>query len=150
MPRLSLILASLALMFSGLGTPVLADPAIFYSRGNAAISGYDTVAYFTRGAPMPGQPDIAVMWKGVIWYFTSVAHREAFEANPRAYAPQYGGYCAYAMSRGYRASTEPEAWHIVNGKLYLIHSLPVHEIWAGDIDGNIVRANANWPGVLHD
>lgn len=150
MTRLRQILASLALILSGLALPVQADTPIFYARDTAAISGYDTVAYFTVGEPVQGQPNITVMWKGVIWHFANLAHREAFEANPRAYAPQYGGYCAYAVSLGHRDSTQPEAWHIVNGKLYLIHNPMVHRLWTRDINGNIAKANGNWPDVLSE
>ncbi|MFT7594247.1 MAG: YHS domain-containing protein [Paracoccaceae bacterium] len=150
MPNCRFFLAYLAILLSAVAAPSRADVPIFYAADGAAINGYDTVAYFTDGTPVKGKADYAVMWKGVVWQFSNLQNRETFEADPRSYAPQYGGYCAYAVSRGFRASTAPEAWRIVAGKLYLIHTPVVHQLWARDIDGNIARADVNWPGVLHD
>ncbi|MEY8838928.1 YHS domain-containing (seleno)protein, partial [Cribrihabitans sp. XS_ASV171] len=87
---------------------------------------------------------------GVEWHFTSSANRETFEANPRAYAPQFGGYCAYAVANGYTAATDPHAWHIVDGKLYLTHSARADVLWQQDMAGNIARARSHWPGVLFE
>lgn len=148
MPRRRIILAFLALLFSGIIAPLRADAPVFFSGGDSAINGYDTVAYFTLGEPVRGRTEISVMWKGAVWQFANQANREAFEANPWAFAPQYGGYCAYGVSLGYRDSTEPGAWYITDGKLYLINALYVRAIWKLDVAGNIIRADANWPGVL--
>jgi len=150
MPFYRLFLSSIALLLCAGFTPLRADTPIFYTGGDSAINGYDTVAYFTDGEPIEGRADIAVMWKGVVWQFNSQAHREAFEANPRAYAPQFGGYCAYGVALGYWDRTEPEAWQIVNGKLYLIRSPHVQRLWMQDTIGHIAQANANWPAVLRD
>lgn len=128
----------------------LAETPMFYTLQGAAMSGYDPVTYFNGKGPQRGQPAIAVMWKGAVWHFANDANREAFEANPRAYAPQFGGYCAYAMAQGYATSTEPELWHIVDGKLYLTHSEPIDVLWQQDRDENIALAEANWPAVLYD
>jgi len=148
MLRRHLILSSFVLLLSGLPAPVRAETPMFFSDGGSAINGYDTVAYFTSGTPVKGNSDITSMWKGVIWRFSSQANREAFEASPWAYAPQYGGYCAYGVSLGYRDTTEPDAWQIVDGKLYLIRTLFVRSVWKLDIGRHIASANANWPGVL--
>ena len=113
-----------------------------------AVDGTDVVAYFTQGAPVAGDPAIALDYMGVTWRFSSDANREAFTANPAAYAPQYGGYCAYAVSQGYTAPTVPEAWTIVDDKLYLNFSTSVKHRWERDIPGHIAAANANWPAVL--
>ncbi|WP_146344853.1 YHS domain-containing (seleno)protein [Falsiphaeobacter marinintestinus] len=144
-----LLFATAILMFAVLG-PVRADTPIFHARDGAAIGGYDTVAYFTTGAAVPGTPEIVVMWKGVVWQFASQSHRDAFEANPRAYAPQYGGYCAFAVSQGYTVGTDPEIWRIIDGKLYLIHNASVLSRWLTDLDGNLVMSETNWPSVLFD
>ncbi|WP_240482138.1 YHS domain-containing (seleno)protein [Ruegeria marisrubri] len=125
-----------------------ADSPVFYSADGAAVSGYDAVAYFMTGQPVMGDPDISVMWKGVVWRFVSQKNREAFEANPRAFAPQFGGYCAYAVGKGYLMSADPTAWRIVDGKLYLTHSAEVADMWQEDIPGNIVLAEQHWPQVL--
>ncbi len=122
-------------------------PPVFQSDG-IALSGHDAVAYFTDSEPVPGNPDYSVSWNGATWYFANEKNRDLFEQEPEAYAPQYGGYCAYAVSNGYTASTVPEAWRIVDGKLYLNYSLGVRERWQQDIPGNIERADGNWPEVL--
>ena len=72
-----------------------------------------------------------------------------FAANPEKYAPQYGGYCAWAVSQGYTASTDPEAWKIVDGKLYLNYSKSVQLTWEQDAAGNIAAADENWLTVLN-
>jgi len=150
MPYRRLVPAIISLFFAGLITQARADAPMFYTGGDSAINGFDTVAYFKRGEPVEGKAEIAVMWKGAIWKFASESNREAFEADPRAYAPQYGGYCAYGVSLGYRDTTEPDAWQIVNGKLYLIRTLYVRGLWKQDMAGHIARADANWPGVLNE
>ncbi len=122
-------------------------PPVF-SPDNVAINGYDPVGYFADGQPVKGNKDYSVVWRGTTWHFASEANRDQFEMNPAAYAPQYGGYCAYAVSRGYTATTAPEAWRIVDDKLYLNYSLNVREIWSQDIPGNIKKADRNWPDVL--
>ena len=138
------VLASLLLF----GAVARADMPAFYSSKGAAIGGYDTVAYFTAGKAVRGEPDIAVMWKGALWLFSSRRNRDIFEANPRAYAPQYGGYCAYAMAKGRASGVNPEAWRIVDGKLYLIHDRVYMKVWLRDPAQYIVLGNRNWPAAL--
>lgn len=131
-----------------IGSAARADAPMFFTQGGVAIRGFDTVAYFRNGAPERGSPDISVMWKAASWHFSSHENREAFEANPRAFAPQFGGYCAYAVGRGYLTETDPSTWRIVEDKLYLVHSPDVARLWLQDIPGNIALAEENWPGVL--
>ena len=128
-------------------TAVAGQPPVF-AAGGPAINGYDPLAYFTEDKPVKGDPAHAHDWNGATWHFASAANREAFAADPAAYAPQYGGYCAYAVSKGYTAKTEPDAWTVHEGRLYLNYNTTVREIWSEDIPGNIRRADANWPGVL--
>ena len=109
--------------------------------------GYDVVAYFS-GQSAKGKEDIAAEWGGAIWRFANADNRAAFEADPVKFAPQYGGYCAYAVSKGATAKGDPEAWTVVDGKLYLNFSEGVRETWRQDIPGNISAADANWPKVL--
>ena len=125
------------------------DGVIFTKRG-LAIRGTDPVAYFTQGGPRRGMKDVTFDWMGATWAFTSKNHRDAFAEDPEAYAPQFGGYCAWAVSRNYTASTDPEAWRIVDGKLYLNYSKKVQGWWEGDIPGNIAKGEANWPGLRAD
>ncbi|NER83294.1 MAG: YHS domain-containing protein [Leptolyngbya sp. SIO1D8] len=113
-----------------------------------AIRGADAVAYFTESAAVLGSADYEYEWNGATWRFSSAANMEAFKANPEAYAPQYGGYCAKALSEGNLASVDPRAWLIVDGKLYLNYSDDVQAQWVEDIPGNIEKADAFWPGVL--
>jgi len=128
--------------------PALAATPRIYAEGGVAIDGTDPVAYFTEGGPVVGAPGISLDWSDVTWRFASEANRAAFQEDPEAYAPQYGGWCAWAVAEGYTASTVPEAWRIVDGKLYLNFSRRVQRRWERDIPGNIARADANWPGVL--
>jgi len=130
------------------GPALAAEPAIF-ARDGVAIRGYDPVAYFTQGAPTKGSDAHRHDWNGTTWHFASEENRAAFAENPEGYAPQYGGYCAWAVAEGYTASTVPEAWRIVDGKLYLNYSRGVQRRWARDIPGNIARGDANWPAVLN-
>lgn len=143
---------ALALMGAALAlpaaAPVWADQPMIHARSGLAIGGYDPVAYFTQGKPVKGKSAHKVMWKGAVWTFASAAHREAFEADPRRFAPQFGGYCAYAVSRGYTAKTDPKAWKVHEGRLYLNYSTQVRTLWSRDIPGNIALARGNWPGVL--
>lgn len=124
-----------------------ATPKVYAERG-IAVDGTDVVAYFTQGAPTAGNPDITHTWNGVVWRFSNTDNRDAFATDPEKYAPQYGGYCAYAVSEGYTASTTPEAWRIENGKLYLNYSRRIQRRWERDIPGRITAADANWPDVL--
>jgi YHS domain-containing protein len=124
-----------------------ADPPVF-ATDEGAIRGYDPVAYFTDGKPVKGSDDFTFEWNGATFKFASSANLAEFRADPEKYAPRYGGYCAYAVSEGYTASTVPEAWTIHEGRLYLNYSLGVRERWKKDIPGRTTAADANWPGVL--
>jgi hypothetical protein len=86
-------------------------------------------------------------WQGTTWIFASAENRDRFQADPERYAPQYGGYCAYAVSKGHTASIDPKAWTIVDGKLYLNYSKGVKKKWEQDVPGNIVKADKNWPDL---
>jgi len=127
-----------------------ADSPMFYSAEGAAISGYDPVAYFTVGRAVRGKLEYTIVWKRAVWRFSTSENQAKFEANPRAYAPQYGGYCAYGVAHGGLSPTKPDAWVIHDGRLYLIHSTGVREIWSQDAAGHVARANGNWPSVLRD
>jgi hypothetical protein len=123
-------------------------PAVNTRAGGLAIRGYDPVAYVVGGAPAMGNPKYEYRWNDAVWQFTSPANRARFIKDPGRYAPQFGGYCAWAISRGYTADADPDAWRIVDGRLYLIYSKAVQRRWEQDVEGNIVKARANWPAVL--
>jgi len=113
-----------------------------------AIKGHDPVAYFDAGKPLEGSSDFETAWGGVTWRFASAANRDKFVKEPAKFAPQYGGYCSWAVSQGYTADIDPEAWKIVDGKLYLNYNSEVQAKWQLDIPGNIRKADANWPGLV--
>jgi YHS domain-containing protein len=139
------ILLSISL-FVILGINAFAQAEIFSTK-EGAINGYDPVAYFTEGKPIVGTKENAFVWKGETWYFSSTANLNTFKSSPEKYAPQFGGYCAYGLSRGYKAKSEPDAWTITNGKLYLNYNLDVRKIWNEKQSEFIDKANQNWPAV---
>lgn len=120
----------------------------FFAEDGIAIRGADPVAYFTQGEAVIGSSEFEYEWNGATWRFASAEHRDLFAANPEQYAPEYGGYCAWAVSQGYTAPVDPEAWRIVDGKLYLNYDQRIQQRWSQDVEGNIAQADANWPGVL--
>lgn len=130
--------------------PVQAKDAEIYTGifSTLAVGGYDAVAYFKENKPVKGVPAFTFDYKGAKWQFASADNLNAFKANPAAYAPQYGGYCAWAVSQGYTASGDPLVWNIVNGRLFLNYDRSVQATWSKDIPGHITRADKNWPGVL--
>jgi len=126
-----------------------ASPEIFTSNGSGlAMGGYDAVAYFKDGKPVPGSKDITTSWKGATWRFVSAENRDAFAAKPESYAPQFGGYCAFAVAHGSTAPGDPKVWKIVDGKLYLNLSPGVQKQWERDIPGNISRGTQNWSRIV--
>jgi YHS domain-containing protein len=147
--KLTLAVA-LALAPLAIAGPALADKApIWTSFGsNVAIRGYDPVAYFTVGAPTMGSSNIKTTYQGAEFHFANAANRSAFVANPARYAPQFGGYCAWAVGHGYTAGIDPQAWAIVDGKLYLNYNRSVQGQWQADRANQIRAANQNWPNVL--
>lgn len=124
-----------------------AKPPVFSTR-KGAIRGYDPVAYFTQNAAVKGASDITSTHEGAVFHFATPENKAAFDANPAKFAPQYGGYCAWAVSQGYTASIDPEAFDIRGGKLYLNYSKRIQRKWLGDVAGNIAKGDANWPNVL--
>lgn len=115
---------------------------------STAVDGHDPVAYFVEGKPVAGSASITYQWNGVTWRFASEKNRDAFTAAPAKYAPQYGGYCAWAVSQGYTAKGDPNHWKVVDGKLYLNYDASVQRNWEKDIPGHIGNADRNWPKVL--
>ncbi|MGF1536247.1 MAG: YHS domain-containing (seleno)protein, partial [Elainellaceae cyanobacterium] len=123
-------------------------PPVYNAPNGFAIRGADPVAYFTEGEAVIGSPEFQYEWNGATWTFASAENRDLFASNPEAYAPEYGGYCAQALSEGNLVSTDPDAWEIVDGKLYLNYSLEVQQQWLTDVPGHIAMADANWPEIL--
>jgi YHS domain-containing protein len=123
---------------------------IYIDQNGIALKGQDVVSYFTQGKVMAGSSKYIYKWKGATWQFSSALNRDLFAKNPMNYAPQYGGYCAKAVSEGNLAKTEADSWKIVDGKLYLNYDKAVQAEWMQDISGNIKKADANWPTVLNN
>lgn len=125
-----------------------AQAASIINRANSgpALLGHDPVAYFRAGQPVPGQARFNTEWQGASWWFANDENRQAFVADPERYAPQYGGYCAYAMAGDAFASGDPRRWKIVEGKLYLNANLLAQKLWERDIPAKIKSADGYWPG----
>ena len=146
---IAFLLLVLGLAFTA--APVMAaDPAppVSADAEGLAIRGYDPTGYFTAGRPVLGVPEHNVRWNGAIWHFASAETRARFVADPEAYAPAFGGYCAWAVSQNYIAHGDPNYWRIVGGRLYLNANARAKELWEADLDGAIRSGHANWPTVL--
>ena len=112
-----------------------------------ALKGYDAVAYFQQNQPVKGALQFNFQWMKATWLFSSAANRDQFAADPQRCAPQYGGFCWYAVSQGHTAPIDPEAWRIIDGKLYLNYSKGVQNKWEKDKARYILKADQNWPNL---
>lgn len=139
---LTLILGAAALLLPA--TLFAANPVNKSFFGDVAIEGYDAVAYFTAGKPVEGTKEHTVSYQDANWRFASAENRALFAADPEKYAPQYGGYCAFAVANGSKAGIDPESWKVVDGKLYLNYSKAIQKKWLEDVPGFIEKADANW------
>jgi len=126
---------------------IFRNEGLVYADNGRAVRGADVVAYFDEGQRVEGSDHFATEWRGALWCFASADHQAEFEANPRAFAPRYGGYCAYAMSLNMAIASDPVAWRIHDKRLYLFHTDRAIANWEADVAGNIARADANWPGI---
>ena len=142
-----------AALFAGLSFSALASFAVAGSDAvpavNAAdgigLKGYDPVAYFVNGRPTKGGDQNRLQWKGVTYRFASAQNLARFKSDPEKYLPQYGGYCAYAMSLDRIADIDPSRWAIVDGRLFLNNGLIAQTLWSRNKSGNISSADHNWP-----
>ncbi len=152
MPSRRMFVALTAALPAGLVLPKgarAASPPRNVEHG-LAVAGADPVAYFAEGRAVAGSTAHPLIWDGATWLFASGENRAVFEANPLAYAPRYGGYCAWAVSQGYLAPIDPEAFTVHGGALYLNYSKNVRRRFRHKIDRQIARADANWPAVLDE
>jgi len=124
------------------------DPIYTGIFNNNAVGGYDAVSYFTDGKATPGVKEFSYTYKNATWFFASQAHLDLFKASPEKYAPQYGGYCAYALAKNDLVSSDPEAWRIVDGKLYLNYSNDIQKTWEATQSDYIQKADGLWPAIL--
>lgn len=139
---LSVLCIAILIQFS-----LQAQKSATFIQSDKAIRGYDPVSYFSESKPVKGNDKWVYDWNNANWYFSSLQNLELFKANPEKYAPQYGGYCAYGLSNGYKAPTDADAWTIENGKLYLNYNTEVRELWNKERKERIEKADKNWPRV---
>lgn len=117
-------------------------------KSGVALKGYDPVAYFTDNAPVKGDSRFSSTYRGATYYFANDEHKKLFESDPTKYEPQFGGFCAYGVSKGYTVKIEPDAFQVVDGRLLLQYDKSVREKFQQDTTGNLKRADSNWPGIL--
>ena len=146
----SFVIASFSVLFLTLSTNVLAgeDPIYTSFLSNEAVGGFDVVTYFESDGPQEGKDKYSYDYLGAEWLFVSQENLEKFKQNPEKYAPQYGGYCAYAAALGSTAKGEPDQWHIHENKLYLNYDANIKDRWVRDKENYIVQGDANWPKIL--
>ena len=144
---LFIIVAIFTVAFS---SQAYAKDAVYTSLfSSEAVSGYDTVAYFTESKAVKGQDSFSTEWNGATWLFSSAENLEKFKNNPEKYAPQYGGYCAWAVANGSLASSDPKQWHIENGKLYLNYNKDIKEKWLPDRATLIPQADSKFSTLIN-
>jgi len=119
----------------------------FNETDGVAIGGFDPVSYVAEQKAVRGSAEFTSLYQGSVFQFSNAANRNAFAANPQKFAPRYAGYCAFGVSRGYKAVTSPDAFTVVDGKLYLNYNLAVKSMWARDMPGYISKADGNWAAV---
>jgi len=136
---------TLALSLALAASPAMAGEV--HETDGIGIKGHDPVAYFDQGRAVAGKAELSVEYAGVTYRFATTEHRQAFRADPAKYLPQYGGFCAFGVAGGYKADIDPEAFSLVDGKLYLNYSKSIRTKWLGDVPGYIGKAEAKWPEV---
>lgn len=147
---ISVLFFALTLLVAG---PILANNAVNATGGYTlagaplALRGYDPVAYFEEGKAVEGQASLQAVHAGATYQFSSEANQQAFEANPERFAPQFGGFCAFGVALGKKFDGDPQAWKIVDGKLYLNLNGDIQQKWQEDEAGNIQKAVAAWPTI---
>ena len=137
----------MGLFVTAMTVPAAADKVFTGIIDGVALGGYDAVSYFTGSEPIPGKEDITSTWDGAVYRFSTPENRDMFMKSPQEFAPQYGGFCAYAAAKGALAPGDPLAWTVVDKKLYINLSPAIRKTWLQDVPGNIRKANANWPSL---
>ena len=143
-----------ALLVTGIALLLIVDPPpawgqAFYAVDGVALDGYDVVAYFTEGKPVKGNTTFAITIDSVQWRFSSEEHLKMFQDNKERYQPRFGGWCAYGVSENHKSPTSPDAWTIVNDKLYVNYNKKVKKIWLTDRDARIRAAEEYWTDLEH-
>ncbi len=129
-----------------LAAPAHAERYFMDSTGHA-LKGYDTVSFFVDKTALRGKFDLRTQWQGASWQFSSQKNLDLFKKSPEDYQIEFGGYCAWAMSRGFKQSSDPKLWVNVNGRIFMHYTVRDQNLWAKDIRGNIAAADENWKTV---
>lgn len=141
------IVLIVGMLFSG--SVFALEPVSTGFFSNDAIKGYDSVAYFTQNKAVKGKSQFTLEHQGATWRFATQTNLDLFKSDPEKYSPQYGGYCAYAVSQGTTASIKPELFTVHNGKLYLNYNEKVNRQWSNAKEDFIADADKNWPTLLN-
>ncbi|OIQ35016.1 MAG: hypothetical protein BM559_03415 [Roseobacter sp. MedPE-SWchi] len=141
------LLSGVALSVALATSAMAAGVELNASSTGLAMQGYDPVAYFTDGAPAKGSYKITTVFNDATYRFATEEHKAQFEANPEAYLPAYGGYCAFGTAMGFKFDGDPEYWKIVDNKLYLNLSKDIQTRWEGNIPGFVQDANGHWENI---
>lgn len=129
----------------GCATFARAGEAINVDKNGLALQGYDPVAYFTDSKPVKGSPDFTATYKGGTYQFVSAEHRDSFNQTPTKYEPQFGGFCALSASMNKLEGIVPEDFQVLDGRLILLRNKKAVDMWSKDPEGNLKKADANWP-----
>ena len=125
----------------------ISQKSAVFNPSEGAIHGYDPVAYFNESKPVKGEMKYSYTWNSATWYFSNQQNLDSFKLSPEKFAPQYGGYCAYGLADGHKAPTDPAAWLIADGKLYLNYNKSVQQMWKKKQAAYIEAADKNWPAL---
>lgn len=125
-----------------------AAPLVNVDRHGVILDGYDAVAFFTDHHPVKGDAKFQSAYQGATYYFASAEHKAAFDQEPAKYAPQFGAFCAYAVSRGRTAPISVDTFSIVDGRLLLQHNAKAVRLWQEAVPANLARADKYWPRVV--
>jgi len=147
MNKVKSLIGGIALSVALAGSVFAAGVDVNASNTGLAMQGYDPVAYFTVGEPTKGDYRLTAVYNDATYWFSSEENKATFEANPEAYAPAYGGFCAFGTAMGFKFDGDPNYWKIVDDKLYLNLSAQIQERWNADVPGFIVSADTNWTDI---
>ena len=136
-------------MHGGVDRSFDGDGPINKTKEGVAIKGFDVVAYFTEERPVKGSAEFEVVYEDAAFRFASGENRDRFADDPEAYIPAFGGFCALGVSNGYKDDLHPEAFSIIDGRLYFNLTPSIHEGWLRNKNSHIERAEANWPKLRH-
>jgi len=148
MPVVRRVLAFVLVLALAVPVAAHAQGPAWNARDGIGAKGYDVVAYVTENRAVRGDPAHVVAHDGLAWRFASAANAARFRAEPARYVPRYGGFCAYGVAAGYKVDVDPEAFSVVDGRLYLNYNKSVRADWLKDTGGQIARAERNWPGLV--